>query len=77
MCHENRLQCKKNAKNGSNRHPKKHNHDKRSTCCPPKMPCPGSLLRNPDLDIGKKYTKIKKQTVFLLMASTFYESNLQ
>ena len=44
---------------------------------PLKMPCPGTLLRNPDFDIGKKVIKIKNKTVFLLIASTFYESNLQ
>ena len=25
-----------------------------NTCCLPKMVCPGTLLKNPDLDIGKK-----------------------
>ena len=28
---------------------------------PLKMPCPGTLLRNPDLDIGKKGIKIKNK----------------
>ena len=32
----------------------KHNHDKRSTCCPPKNALPIDLIKNPDLDIDKK-----------------------
>ena len=45
---------KRMRKNGSDRRVKKHNHDKISTYCPLKMPGSGTLLRNPDLDIGKK-----------------------
>ena len=44
---------------------------------PLKMLCPGTLLKNPDLNIDKKNIKKSKQTVFLLMASAFSESNLQ
>ena len=44
---------KKIAKNNRNKHLMKHNHDKRYTCCPLKMLCPGILL-NLDLDIGKQ-----------------------
>ena len=40
----------------------------------PKTLCPETLLRNFDLDTGKKIMKDKK-TVFLLMASAFCESN--
>ena len=41
-------------KNSCNKHHTKHNHDKRFTCCPLKMLCAGTFLKNPDLDIGKK-----------------------
>ena len=63
-------------KNGSNRYLTKHNHYKRSTCCPLKKLFPGTLLKNPDLNVDKNYKKYK-QTVFLLMVSAFYESHLQ
>ena len=44
----------KNAKqNGDNWYLKKHNHDKKSTCCSPKTALRGNLVENPDLDIGK------------------------
>ena len=55
------VQFKKNRKNGSNWHLKKHNHDKRSTCFSLKMPCLGISLRNPDFDIGQKVVKIKNK----------------
>ena len=48
-------------KNASNRHLTKHNHNKRSICCPPrKCFAQGPWLKNPDLDIGKKI----KSTLF-------------
>ena len=54
----------------------KHKHDMRSICCPLKMLSVGNSLKTPDLDIDKNYKK-QAQTVFLLIASTFYKSNLQ
>ena len=63
-------------KNCNHRHLTKHNHDKKFTCCPPKNAFPGTLLKIPDLDIDKKFKKIKTN-VFLLMVSAFYKSNLQ
>ena len=40
------------------------------------MLCPETLLRNPHIDIGKKNNIKYMQTVFLQIASAFYESNL-
>ena len=37
---------------------------------------PETLLKNLDLTLAKNYKRLK-QIVFLLLASTFYESNLQ
>ena len=56
-----RLHIKRMQKNGSNRHLKKQNHDKRSTCCPLKMLCPWTLLRNLTLTLEKKIIKIKNK----------------
>ena len=42
----------------------KHNHDKRSTCCPLKLVaalCQETLLKKLDLDIGKKIIKNKNK----------------
>ena len=63
-------------RNGSNKHLTKHNYDMKSIVAPLKMLSPGTSLKNPNLDIDKKFKKLT-QTVLLLMTSAFYESNLQ
>ena len=37
----------------------KYNYDMKSTCCSLKMFCPGTLLKNPYLDIDKKLYIVK------------------
>ena len=66
LCHASSMaQCsslkitdyaKRMQKNNSNKHLMKHNHDKKSTCCPPKTCCrplPRDLVKKLHLDIGK------------------------